>query len=183
MISPGGTANMDLTEVSRGIQKRKRKKRVGRGIGSGHGKTAGRGMKGQYASAGARLFGRLFEGGQTPLFRRLPKRGFSNARFQKDWAVVNVGDFGKLEPNSRVDMAAFAAAKLVNGTHDGVRVLGDGELTVRGLTVVADHFSKSAREKIEAAGGTCELVPPPKKPVRNKMKKKEPKPAAAPPSA
>lgn len=173
---------MDLTEVSKGVHKRKPKRRVGRGIGSGMGKTAGRGMKGQYSSAGARLPGGLFEGGQMPLYRRFPKRGFSNARFQKNWAVVNVGDFGVFEAGARVDMAALKEKRLVVGSYDGVRVLGDGDLALK-LTVVADHFSKSAKEKVEKAGGTTELIPPPKKPVRNKMKKKEPKPAKPGPAA
>ena len=166
---------MDLTEVSKGVHKRKLKRRVGRGIGSGQGKTAGLGAKGQYASAGARLPSGLFEGGQMPLYRRFPKRGFSNARFQKDWAIVNVGDLEAYDANSTVDMAALKGKRLVVGTFDGVRVLGDGDLT-RKLTVRADHFSKSAREKIEKAGGSCDLIPPPKKPVRNKLKPRPPKP-------
>jgi len=167
---------MDLTQVSTGINKAKLKRRVGRGIGSGQGKTAGLGMKGQYSSAGARLPGGLFEGGQMPLYRRFPKRGFSNAAFQKEYAIVNVGDLEVLPPGTLVDAAALKKQRLVVGTYDGVRVLGDGDLT-KTLTVKADHFSKSAREKIEKAGGTCELIPPPKKPVRNKMKPRPPKPA------
>lgn len=159
---------MDLTNLSQGVQKRKLKKRVGRGIGSGHGKTASRGAKGQYASAGAGLPGALFTGGQTPIHRRFPKRGFSNATWQKDYIVVNVGDLQKLPAGSTVDMAALKEARIVVGTFDGVRILGNGELTHK-LTVKADHFSKSAKEKIEKAGGTCDLIPPPKKPVRNKM--------------
>ena len=103
-----------------------------------------------------------------------PKRGFSNARFQKDWAIVNVGDLEAFDANSTVDMAALKKKRLVVGTYDGVRILGDGELTKK-LTVRADHFSKSAKEKIEKAGGGIDLVPPPKKPVRNKMKPRPPK--------
>jgi len=167
---------MDLTEVSQGIEKRKLKRRVGRGPGSGQGKTSGRGHKGQYASAGARLPSGLFEGGQMPLYRRLPKRGFTNARFQKDYAVVNVADLERYDTGTVVDMAALKKTRLVVGTYDGVRVLGDGALTKK-LTIRADHFSKTAREKIEAAGGTTDLIPPPKKPVRNKMKPRPPKPA------
>ncbi|WP_439620832.1 50S ribosomal protein L15 [Gemmata sp.] len=160
---------MDLTNVSQGVQKRKLKRRVGRGIGSGQGKTAGLGMKGQYASAGARLPSGLFEGGQMPLYRRLPKRGFSHATWDKEYAVVNVGDLSeKFEANSTVDMKTLKAVRLVVGTFDGVRILGDGELTKK-LTVRADHFSKSAEEKIKKAGGTTELLPKPKRPVRNKM--------------
>lgn len=167
---------MDLNTVSQGVHKRKLKRRVGRGIGSGQGKTAGLGSKGQYASAGARLPSGLFEGGQMPLYRRFPKRGFTNARFQKDWAIVNVGDLDSFDPNSTVEMSSLKKKRLVVGTFDGVRVLGDGDLT-KALTVKADHFSKSAKEKIEKAGGTCQLIPPPKKPVRNKMKPRPPKPA------
>ena len=167
---------MDLTNVSHGIAKRKLKRRVGRGIGSGQGKTAGLGAKGQYASAGARLPSGLFEGGQMPLFRRLPKRGFSNATWQKQYAIVNVGDLEGFDANSTVDMAALKSKRLVVGTFDGLRVLGDGDLTKK-LTVKADHFSKTAAEKIKLGGGTAELIPPPKKPVRNKMKPRPTKPA------
>lgn len=167
---------MDLTQVSTGIKKRKLKRRVGRGIGSGQGKTAGLGHKGQYASAGARLPSGLFEGGQMPLYRRFPKRGFSNAAFQKEYAIVNVSDLEVFDAGTVVDMAALKSKRLVVGTFDGVRILGDGDLTKK-LTVKADHFSKSAKEKIEKIGGTCDLIPPPKKPVRNKMKPRPPKPA------
>jgi large subunit ribosomal protein L15 len=171
---------MDLTSVSNGVAKRKLKRRVGRGIGSGQGKTAGLGHKGQYSSAGARLPSGLFEGGQMPLFRRLPKRGFSNATWRKEYAVVNVGDLDGFDANSTVDMAALKATRLVVGTFDGLRILGDGDLTKK-LTVKADHFSKSAEEKIKKAGGTCELLAKPKKPARNKMgsKKKAIQDAAA----
>lgn len=166
---------MDLTNVSTGVHKRKKKRRVGRGIGSGQGKTAGLGHKGQYASAGARLPSGLFEGGQMPLYRRFPKRGFSNARYQKDFAVINVSTLEKhFDAGTTVDREALQAKGLVAGSCDGVRVLGDGDLS-RKLTVRADHFSKSAKEKIEKAGGTCDLIPPPKKPVRNKMKPRPPK--------
>jgi large subunit ribosomal protein L15 len=159
---------MDLTNVSSGVQKRKLKRRVGRGIGSGQGKTCGLGSKGQYASAGARLPSGLFEGGQMPLYRRLPKRGFSRGTWSKTYAIVNVGDLEQFEANVTVDIAALKAKRLVVGTFDGLRVLGDGELS-RKLAIKADHFSKSAKEKIEKAGGTCEVLPKPKKPVRNKM--------------
>jgi large subunit ribosomal protein L15 len=167
---------MDLTTVSTGIKKRKLKRRVGRGIGSGQGKTGGLGMKGQYSSAGARLPGGLFEGGQMPLYRRFPKRGFSNAAFQKDYAVVNVSELNAFDAGSLVDLAALKAKRLVVGTFDGIRILGDGDLAKK-LTVKADHFSKSAKEKIEKAGGAIDLIPPPKKPVRNKMKPRPPKPS------
>lgn len=159
---------MDLTNLSDGIQKRKPKKRVGRGIGSGHGKTASRGHKGQYASAGSGKPGALFVGGQTPLHRRFPKRGFSNARFAKQWAIVNVGDLNAFDDGSTVDMAALKAKRIVTGTWDGLRVLGDGELTKK-VSVTADHFTEKAKAQIEGKGGTCTLVPAKAKPVRNKM--------------
>jgi large subunit ribosomal protein L15 len=165
---------MDLSTIHSGIHKRKRKKRVGRGIGSGHGKTGTRGSKGQYASAGAEMFSSLFEGGQTPLFRRLPKRGFSHETWRKRWIVVNVGELDQIfEDGERVDSETLRATGLAKGPADGVRILGDGELTKK-LTVKANHFSKSAVEKIQAKGGVAELVAPPKKPARNKMK---PRPA------
>lgn len=159
---------MDLTNLSDGVHKRRLKKRVGRGIGSGHGKTASRGHKGQYASAGAGKPHSTFTGGQTPIHRTFPKRGFSNARFQKDWAEVKLHDLEMFEDGSVIDMQALKDVRLVVGSYDGLRVLGNGEIT-RKLTVKAEHFTKSAKEKIEAKGGTCEVIAPPKKPVRNKM--------------
>jgi large subunit ribosomal protein L15 len=164
---------MDLSTVHIGITKRTRKKRVGRGIGSGMGKTSTRGAKGQWASAGANMPSELFEGGQMPLFRRIPKRGFSHATWDRIFHVVNVGDLDAFGDGSTVDAAALKTAKLAKGASDGVRILGNGEVTKK-LTVKAHHFSKSARAKIEAKGGTCEVIPPPKKPKRNKMK---PRPA------
>ncbi len=161
---------MDLSKIHHGIQKRKRKKRVGRGPGSGHGKTAGRGSKGQYASAGANLPGPLFEGGQMPLFRRVPKRGFSHATWDQYFHVVNVGDLdGAFADGDTVDAAALKAKGLAKGPADGVRILGSGDLTKK-LAVRAHHFSKSAADKILARGGTTEVILPPKKPKRNKMK-------------
>lgn len=166
---------MDLSQVHEGVTKRKRKKRVGRGVGSGHGKTAGRGHKGQYASAGAKLFSGLFEGGQTPLFRRLPKRGFSQGRFRKTYHIVNVGDLNRLfDDGATVDAASLKKAGLASGPADGVRVLGTGDVTKK-LNVVANHVSKSAEEKIKAQGGAVELVPGPKPVVRNKMKPRKAK--------
>jgi large subunit ribosomal protein L15 len=159
---------MDLTNLSSGLQKRKLKKRVGRGIGSGHGKTGTRGHKGQYASAGANMPGSIFTGGQTPIHRTFPKRGFSNATWAKEYAIVNVGDLEAFDAGTVVDAAALKAQRIVNGSWDGLRVLGTGELTKK-LTVRAEHFSASARQKIEAAGGTVDLIPAPKRPVRNKM--------------
>lgn len=159
---------MDLTNLSQGVHKRKLKKRVGRGVGSGHGKTSSRGHKGQYASAGAGLPGPLFTGGQTSLHRRLPKRGFSNGMFQDDNVIANIGDLNKFADGTLVDMAALKKERIVVGTFDNLRILGEGDLTKK-LTVKANHFSASAKAKIEAKGGTCELIPAPKRPVRNKM--------------
>jgi large subunit ribosomal protein L15 len=161
---------MDLTNVHAGCQKRKPKKRVGRGIGSGHGKTAGLGHKGQFTSAGARLPGITFVGGQTPLFRRIPKRGFSNGMFGRQYNVVNVGDIdAAFAPGAEVNEETLREKGLAKKSVDGVRILGDGDVTKK-LVIKAHHFSKSAKEKVEAKGGTCEVIPPPKKPVRNKMK-------------
>lgn len=161
---------MDLNQVHQGIVKRRKKKRVGRGPGSGHGKTASRGSKGQYASAGAKMFHWTFEGGQMPLFRRIPKRGFSHATWDKKFHVVNVGDIDQaFTDGATIDLDALNQAGLAKGPADGVRVLGTGEVTKK-LLVKAHHFSKSATEKITAKGGTAEVIPPPKKPVRNKMK-------------
>ncbi len=166
---------MDLSTVHHGVRKLKRKKRVGRGPGSGRGKTATRGSKGQWASAGANMPIGVFEGGQMPLFRRIPKRGFSHATWDRRFHVVNVGDLDKkFEDGAIVDMDALRNAGLANGPADGVRILGEGELTKR-LAVKAHHFSKSATEKITAKGGTTEVIPPPKKPKKNKMKPRPPR--------
>jgi len=149
---------MDLTDVRQSANRRKSRKRVGRGIGSGHGKTSGRGHKGCGARAGggARL---LTEGGQMPMYRRLPKVGFSNARFAKRFVVVNVGDLEEcFEKGDVVDVGELRKRRLVQGQRDmKVKILGDGELT-KSLTVKVDRFSKSAEKKITAAGGTCEVV-------------------------
>jgi large subunit ribosomal protein L15 len=166
---------MDLSTVHQGVKKLKRKKRVGRGPGSGHGKTSTRGAKGQWASAGAKKPTSVFEGGQMPLFRRIPKRGFSNATWAKHYLVVNVGGLdAAFTDGATVDHESLRKAGLANGPADGIRILGEGELTKR-LVVRAHHFSKSAAEKIAAKGGTAEVIPPPKKPVRNKMKPRPPK--------
>ncbi len=161
---------MDLSTVHHGITPRRRKKRVGRGPGSGHGKTSSRGSKGQYASAGAKKPTFTFEGGQMPLFRRIPKRGFSHESWDKKFHVVNVGDLDKaFKDGDVVDAETLKKVGLAKGPSDGVRVLGTGEVSKK-LTVKANHFSKSAEEKIKAKGGTTEKVLPPKKPVRGKMK-------------
>jgi large subunit ribosomal protein L15 len=165
---------MDLSTLHHGVHRLKRKKRVGRGIGSGHGKTATRGSKGQWASAGAKMPTGAFEGGQMPLFRRIPKRGFNNATWARRFVIVNVGDLDRLfSDGASIDHDALRKAGLANGPADGVRILGTGEVTKR-LVVKAHHFSKSAEEKIKAKGGTVEIVSGPKKPKKNKMK---PRPA------
>ncbi len=133
------------------------KKRKGRGVGSGLGKTAGKGMKGQKARHPGD-FGRLgFEGGQMPLQRRLPKLGFWNP-FSKAVATINVGDLGKrFDAGATVDLEAFRAAGILRRRHDSVKVLGTGELD-KALTVRAHAFSASAKEKIEKAGGKAEVI-------------------------
>lgn len=131
-----------------------KKLRKGRGVGSGLGKTAGRGQKGQYARRGT--FKPSFEGGQTPLARRLPKRGFTN-KFAAKVAEVNVGQLEAFEAGAKVDEKALRAAGLVKGQCDRIKVLGNGELT-KAVTVSAHSFSKSAQEKIAKAGGKALLV-------------------------
>ncbi len=166
---------MDLSTVHVGVHKLKQKKRVGRGPGSGHGKTSSRGAKGQWASAGAKKPTRLFEGGQMQLFRRIPKRGFSHATWDRIFHAVNVGDLDAVfADGDTVDQETLKKVGLAKGPADGVRILGTGELTKK-LVIKAHHFSKSAAEKIAAKGGTAEVIPPPKKPVKNKMKPRPPK--------
>ena len=144
---------MELNNLKPKKGSRHAKKRVGRGPGSGHGKTASRGEKGQKSRSG---FSRQpgFEGGQMPLHRRLPKRGFTNI-FKRDYAVVNVSDLERFDNGATVDEASLRKAGLVKGQHDGVKVLGDGKLSKK-LTVSATKFSASARKQIEAAGGSCQ---------------------------
>ena len=132
----------------------KLKKRIGRGMGSGHGKTSTRGSKGQRAGTGFSQK-RGFEGGQMPLHRRLPKRGFTNI-FKKHFAIVNLGRLEKMEGDT-FTVDAMLAAGLINKVYDGVKVLGTGVLT-RKITVEAHHFSKSALEKIQQAGGTAQMI-------------------------
>jgi large subunit ribosomal protein L15 len=130
-------------------------KRVGRGIGSGLGKTAGKGHKGQKARTGGKIR-RGFEGGQTPLYRRLPKRGFKN-HFAKEYAVVNLSDLEKFENGTTVNAELLLSEGIIKKELDGVKVLGNGTLTKK-LTVVATKFSKTAEEKIQAAGGKTEVM-------------------------
>lgn len=133
-----------------------RRKRLGQGESSGRGKTAGRGGKGQTARSGSSI--RIgFEGGQMPLIRRIPKRGFNNARFATQYLPVNVGDLNQFEDGARVDETAIRAVGLANGTSDGIKILGAGELTKK-LVVVASAVSASAKTKIEAKGGSVEIA-------------------------
>ena len=151
---------MKLNELRDNPGARKSRVRVGRGIGSGLGKTAGRGQKGQKSRSGVSIWG--FEGGQMPLHMRLPKRGFNNI-FAKDYAEVNVGaiqkalDAGKLSADGTLDHDAFKAAGLARGGKDGVRILGKGSLSAK-LAVRVAGISAGARQAIEGAGGSVEVI-------------------------
>jgi large subunit ribosomal protein L15 len=148
---------------------RHRVKRLGCGESSGHGKTSGKGHKGQKARSGGSI--RLgFEGGQMPLIRRLPKRGFNNAAFKITYAPVNLDSLEKLSLSGTIDEHALRTAGLVNGKWDGVKILGDGALTKK-LSLKVDAISASAREKIEKAGGSIELIAAKVYPERNSAKK------------
>ncbi len=146
---------MDLSNLKPPAGSQKNNRRVGRGPGSGHGKTSGRGHKGQKSRSGAKI-GPRFEGGQMPLQRRLPKRGFTNI-FKKEFCLVKVGDLGRFEAGAVVDPAALIQAGIVRKYADGIKILADGEINVS-LTVKAHKFSKAAIEKIKAAGGTIEEI-------------------------
>jgi large subunit ribosomal protein L15 len=144
---------------------RHRRKRLGQGEASGHGKTSGRGGKGQTARSGSSIRPG-FEGGQMPLIRRIPKRGFNNARHTTRYLPVNLEALNRFDDGTRVDEAALRNAGLANGRGAGIKILGDGDLT-RKLTVSVHAFSASAKAKIEAKGGTCEFVTP-RTPVASK---------------
>lgn len=165
---------MIINEVNNGINAAKKKKRIGRGTGSGLGKTSGRGHKGQGSRAGFSMHP-LFEGGQMPLARRIPKRGFTN-RFADAVETLNVSDIDAMFGNGdTVDPNVIRERKIIKKTFDRFKVLGDGELT-KSLTVAAHAFSASAVKKIEAAGGKVVILPGKKPVVKNKMKpKKAPK--------
>jgi large subunit ribosomal protein L15 len=153
---------MNLSELTDRPGAKKTRRRVGRGIGSGRGKTGGRGVKGQKARSGVAVKG--FEGGQMPLHRRLPKRGFNNI-FRKSYNEVSLGriqeavDAGKLDAAATVDVAALVKAGVLRRAKDGVRVLGDGELKAK-IAIEAAGASKSAREAIEKAGGSVKILAP-----------------------
>lgn len=148
---------MIISDVHQGITKNKNRKRIGRGPGSGHGKTSGRGHKGQGSRRGysARLG---FAGGQMPLFRLVAKRGFNNNAFAKKVVAVNVGTLGKhFQDGDEVNPETLKRIGLAKGAYDFIKILGDGEVSVK-LTVVAHRFSQSAQAKIEAAGGKVEII-------------------------
>lgn len=146
---------MKLHELKPAEGSRKPRRRIGRGIGSGMGKTSTRGTKGQFSRTGGGTRPG-FEGGQMPLYRRLPKRGFKNT-FAKKYAEVNVEQLNCFDNGAVVDPAALIEAGILKNVLDGVRVLGNGELT-KSLTVQAQGFTKSAQQKIEAAGGKAEVI-------------------------
>lgn len=146
---------MKLHELQPAAGSRKVRNRVGRGLGSGNGKTAGRGMKGQNSRSGGGVR-TGFEGGQMPIYRRLPKRGFKNV-WAKTFAEVNVETLNRFEDGTTVDPVVLVESGILNVLQDGIRILGNGELTKK-LTVRANGFTKSAEEKITAAGGKVEVI-------------------------
>lgn len=146
---------MKLHELKPAEGSRHSRKRVGRGIATGNGKTAGKGHKGQKARSGGGVRPG-FEGGQNPVYRRLPKRGFKNIN-RKEYAVVNLDDLNRFENGSEITPQTLIESGLVKNPKDGIKILGDGELKVQ-LTIKADKFSQSAVEKIEAAGGKTEVT-------------------------
>jgi large subunit ribosomal protein L15 len=162
---------MNLHDIHRGIKKHKKRLRIGRGIGSGRGKTAGRGHKGQGQLAGWTAHP-AFEGGQMPLVRRVPKRGFNN-RWAKTIKTVNVGELeGWFDPGAEVTLESLKASGKVKGRFDQLKILGDGELTKK-LKISAHRFSGSALEKIKAAGGEAVVLPGPAPVVKGRKKQKK----------
>lgn len=161
---------MNLNDVHHGIQKNKARKRVGRGLGSGNGETAGRGSKGQGARSGSST-SPIFEGGQMPMVRRIPKRGFTN-RFAETVAIINLSSLeSNFQSGEEVSGESLRVKGLIKGSYDRLKVLGNGELS-KSLKVSAHHFSSSAAEKIEKAGGQAVVLPGKKPVVKNKMKVK-----------
>ncbi len=146
---------MNLHELSPAPGSTKSKKRLGRGIGSGTGKTSGKGHKGQNARSGGGVRPG-FEGGQMPLSRRLPKRGFTNI-FAKDYAIINVGDLNNFEDGATVNIDVLMSAGIIKKPLSGLKILGNGEVTSK-LNITAAKVSKSAAQKIEAAGGKIEVI-------------------------
>jgi large subunit ribosomal protein L15 len=146
---------MKLHELKPAEGSTRNTKRIGRGVGSGWGKTAGRGNKGHNARSGGGVRPG-FEGGQMPLHRRLPKRGFTNI-FKKTMAIVNVSDLSRFEQGAVVDQASLVRSGLIKGRQDGIKLLGQGDISIA-LTVKLNAVSRSAKTKIEAAGGTVEVI-------------------------
>jgi large subunit ribosomal protein L15 len=143
-------------EITSMAGRKKQRKRIGRGPGSGHGKTSGRGHKGSLSRSGAG--GKIgYEGGQMPLFRRLPKRGFSNYRFVRRYEIINVSQLDRFEDGSVIDVKSLFSAGLVDSANSKVKVLGDGELTKK-LDVNVHKFSKAAHDKILSCGGVVRVV-------------------------
>ena len=147
---------MKLHELQPAAGSKKTRTRVGRGLGSGLGKTSGRGQKGQNSRSGGGVRSG-FEGGQMPLYRRLPKRGFNNV-FAKQYAEVNVAQLNRFEDGATVDPVALIEAGILKNVRDGIRILGNGTLETKNLTVIANGFTKTAEEKITAAGGKVEVI-------------------------
>ena len=147
---------MKLHELEKNIGATHRKKRVGRGAGSGLGKTSGRGEKGQNARSGGGV-SPVFEGGQLPLYRRIPKRGFKNALFKKVYAVVNLTDLNRFDNGTTVTPTLLKEVGIVKKELSGVKILGDGKLEKK-LTIQASKFSKSALEKIKESGSKAEVI-------------------------
>ena len=148
---------MKLHELQPAAGSKKTRTRVGRGLGSGLGKTSGRGQKGQNSRSGGGVRSG-FEGGQMPLYRRLPKRGFNNSVFAKQYAEVNVEQLNRFEDGATVDPVALIEAGILKNVRDGIRILGNGTLKTKNLTVIANGFTKAAEEKITAAGGKVEVI-------------------------
>lgn len=147
---------MKLNELSPAPGSAKHAYRKGRGAGSGNGKTAGKGHKGQNARSGGGVRPG-FEGGQIPAYRRLPKRGFDNSRFATNYAIINLCDLNKLDEGTEVTIESLVASKIIKKPLDGLKVLAKGEITKK-MTVKAKVFSAAAKEKIEAAGGKAEVI-------------------------
>ncbi len=147
---------MKLHELEKNIGAKQAKKRVGRGPGSGLGKTCGRGQKGQKARSGGSI-NPVFEGGQLPLYRRLPKRGFSNYLFKKEYAVINLGDLNVFENGTLVTPALLKEKGIIKKQLSGIKVLGNGKLEKK-LTIQANKFSASAIEKIKESGSKAEVI-------------------------
>ena len=146
---------MNLVDAKKGFQKAKKRKRVGRGPGSGHGKTSCKGVKGEKSRSGNKLRS-LFEGGQMPLFRRIPKRGFNNP-FKKKYTILNIKDFESFDSGTRIDLQKLKDSGLIRNTKYELKVLGEGALT-KSLTIAAHKFSGAAIAKIKEAGGEVEAL-------------------------